>query len=175
MSGNNILKKCNVIKQMAVSELLTGRTFFIPSYQRGYRWTKTQIYDLCNDLLEYALRKNKDSKAFYSLQPLIVRSAKHIIKGKEREVFEVIDGQQRLTSLFILFRTLMKPAGYSNNDLEYDKDIKLYHIYYETRPNDYAIFEKLGFDSKTGFKNGKYDFKKYVNNSNNTMLIIHFV
>ena len=37
------------------------------------------------------------------------------------------------------------------------------------------IAEKLGFDSKTGFKNGKYDFKKYVNNSNNTMLIIHFV
>jgi hypothetical protein len=37
------------------------------------------------------------------------------------------------------------------------------------------IAEKLGFDPKTGFKNGKYDFKKYVNNSNNTMLIIHFV
>jgi len=146
MSGNNILKKCNVIKQMAVSELLNGRTFFIPSYQRGYRWTKTQIYDLCNDLLEYALRKNKDSKAFYSLQPLIVRSAKYIIKGEERDVFEVIDGQQRLTSIFILFRNLMKPAGYSNNDLENDKDIKLYNIYYETRPNDYTIFEKLGFD-----------------------------
>ena len=61
---DNVLKKCNVIKQMAVSELLDGRTFFIPSYPRGYRWTKTQISDLCNDLLEYALRKDKDQKAF---------------------------------------------------------------------------------------------------------------
>ena len=70
---NNILKNCNVIKQMAVREILDGRLFFIPSYQRGYRWTKTQIYDLCNDLLEYALKKDKNPELFYSLQPLIVR------------------------------------------------------------------------------------------------------
>ena len=146
MSNKDIYKKCNVIEQMAVSELLDDRTFFIPSYQRGYRWTKTQIYDLCNDLLEYALRKDKDQKAFYSLQPLIVRRTKRQIQGEEMDVFEVIDGQQRLTSIFILFRTLMKPAGYSNNDLEVYKDIKLYNIYYETRPNDYLIFKKLGLE-----------------------------
>lgn len=146
MSNKDIYKKCNVIEQMAVSELLDDRTFFIPSYQRGYRWTKTQIYDLCNDLLEYALRKDKDQKAFYSLQPLIVRRTKRQILGEEMDVFEVIDGQQRLTSIFILFRTLMKPAGYSNNDLEEYKDIKLYNIYYETRPNDYLIFKKLGLE-----------------------------
>lgn len=36
------------------------------------------------------------------------------------------------------------------------------------------IAEKLGFDSKTGFKPGRYTSKMYINNSNNTMLIIHF-
>ena len=42
----------NAISQIAVSELFDGRYFFIPSYQRGYRWGRKQIIDLCNDLLE---------------------------------------------------------------------------------------------------------------------------
>ena len=142
----NKILKCNEIKQVAVSELLDGRFFFIPSYQRGYRWTKTQIYDLCNDLLEYALRKDKASKAFYSLQPLIVRKAQRMIQGKEEDVFEVIDGQQRLTSIFILLRCLMKSAGYDKYSLEEDKEVKLYSIFYETRPDDYVIFDKLGVE-----------------------------
>ncbi len=134
----------NIIDQKAVSELLDDRWFFIPSYQRGYRWTKTQIYDLCNDLLEYALRKNKNPKAFYSLQPLIVRKVKKIIQDKEREVYEVIDGQQRLTSIYILLCSLMSAAGYNTkSDLEENKEIQLYHLYYETRPDDFVIFDKL--------------------------------
>ena len=142
----DLLKTCNVIDQMAVSELLDGRTFFIPSYQRGYRWTKTQMYDLCNDLLEYALKPNKDPKSFYSLQPLIVRRGNQEINGKEEDVIEVIDGQQRLTSLYILYRALMKPAGItSSEELKENRDAVLYHIYYETRPDDFKILEDLGF------------------------------
>ena len=76
---SEFIQTCNGIEQKAVRELLDGRWFYIPSYQRGYRWTKTQVYDLCNDLLEYALRPNKNPKAFYSLQPLIVRKTKQII------------------------------------------------------------------------------------------------
>jgi len=37
------------------------------------------------------------------------------------------------------------------------------------------IAEKLGFDPKTGFKPGRYTNKMYVNDSNNTLLIINFV
>jgi len=37
------------------------------------------------------------------------------------------------------------------------------------------IAEKLGFDSKTGFKSGRYASKMYINESNNTLLIINFV
>lgn len=36
------------------------------------------------------------------------------------------------------------------------------------------IAEKLGFDSKTGFKAGRYTSKMYINESNNTILIINF-
>lgn len=144
---SEFIKNCNGIEQKAVRELLDGRWFYIPSYQRGYRWTKTQVYDLCNDLLEYALRPNKNSKAFYSLQPLIVRKTKQIINGENEDVYEVIDGQQRLTSINILLRYLMKILKYSSDDLKKYTNCVLYHIYYETRPDDYIIFNKLGIDT----------------------------
>ena len=144
--NKNMLTIRNVIDQMAVSDLLDGRTFFIPSYQRGYRWTKTQIYDLCNDLLEYALKPDKDPKSFYSLQPLIVRRGNKEINGKETDVIEVIDGQQRLTSIYIIYRALMPHVGITSSEkLKENRDAELYHIYYETRPNDFAFIENLGF------------------------------
>ena len=141
---------CNIIDQVTVSKLLDDRYFFIPSYQRGYRWTKKQIYDLCNDLLEYCLKKDKKEGSFYSLQPLIVRKGKYCIDGKEIEdAYEVIDGQQRLTSIFILYRFLAKRLKYDDIQEVADEyaQKKLYHIFYETRPNDFSTLEKSGFNA----------------------------
>lgn len=144
---NNILKNCNVIKQMAVREILDGRLFFIPAYQRGYRWTKTQIYDLCNDLLEYALKKDKNPELFYSLQPLIVRKTMQKIEDDEKEVYEVIDGQQRLTSVYLLLRYVMAFLGIKSDDeLKSRKRASLYSVHYETRPDDFAIINKIGLN-----------------------------
>lgn len=144
--------QCNIITQVTVSDLLDGRYFFIPSYQRGYRWSKQQVYDLCGDLLEYALLPNKSLESFYSLQPLIVRRGKYTIDGQEKEAYEVIDGQQRLTTIFLLYRFLAKSQRYTNL-LEVSQDLankELYHIYYETRKEDYSLLEKSGFKD---FKN----------------------
>lgn len=151
MNDSNSKCNVNVIKQIKVSDLLDGRLFFIPSYQRGYRWTKQQVYDLCNDLLEYSIKKSKapESESFYSLQPLIVRKREPFeINGEcYNDVYEVIDGQQRLTTVFLLYRFLAKGLGYESMD-EVSKDFnnkKIYHIYYETRPDDYSLLEKSGF------------------------------
>jgi hypothetical protein len=46
----------NDIQRKAVGELLDGRTFVIPSYQRGYRWKKKQVIDLLNDLYSFACK-----------------------------------------------------------------------------------------------------------------------
>ena len=62
----------NHIRQIEVCELLDDRYFFIPSYQRGYRWGKKQIYDLCNDLLEYALKKKNNGSKIISLIMIIL-------------------------------------------------------------------------------------------------------
>lgn len=48
----------NQIKLMPVKELL-GRKFFIPSYQRGYKWTEKQVEDLLNDLHEFKTKLEK--------------------------------------------------------------------------------------------------------------------
>lgn len=149
---NNLISRCNIIKQVKVSDLLDDRFFFIPSYQRGYRWSKQQVYDLCNDLLEYALKGDKTPGSFYSLQPLIVRKGQYKINGELRDAYEVIDGQQRLTTVFLLYRFLAKGQRYSDLN-EVSKDLnnkKLYHIYYETRPDDYSLLEGAGFKRFTG-------------------------
>ena len=115
---------CNSIQQVAVSELLDGRLFVIPTYQRGYRWGRRQVVDLCNDFLEYALKEKKPKEGFYSLQPLIVVSdnklpteletetAERVATWREKGVYRVIDGQQRLTTIFLLYRFLLKRNRY---------------------------------------------------------------
>ena len=69
----------NSINQYAIGELLDGRYFYIPSYQRGYRWTEKQVGDLLRDLLCFAndfANEGKDKKQdqFYCLQPIIARA-----------------------------------------------------------------------------------------------------
>ncbi len=147
----NTSSKCNVIKQVKVKELLDDRYFFIPSYQRGYRWSKQQVYDLCNDLLEYALKEDKTHGSFYSLQPLIVRKGIFCINGENRDAYEVIDGQQRLTTIFLLYRFLANKSRFPNMDTiaQYLGNKKLYHIFYETRQYDFDLLEKTGFNNLT--------------------------
>lgn len=68
------------------------RKFEIPSYQRGYRWTDIQVNALLNDVYnfhEYRI----DAQAKYCLQPIVVTRAADGVS------WEVIDGQQRLTTL----------------------------------------------------------------------------
>ena len=50
----------NTIKLVSIGELM-GMNFFIPNYQRGYRWTDQQVKDLLNDIYDFASkRKNRD-------------------------------------------------------------------------------------------------------------------
>lgn len=81
-----------------------AKTFFIPSYQRGYRWGENEVKQLFDDLWG-AMKANKE----YCLQPLVVMK-----KGNQ---WRVIDGQQRLTTLYILLKVLGQEPGFS---LEYE-------------------------------------------------------
>ena len=100
MNGNSLLTK-------AVEELLDGRYFVIPSYQRGYRWKGKQVEDLLNDLYSFATKPDRKDNEFYCLQPIIVQKITDEEKEKygcplDKEAWEVVDGQQRLTTIKII-------------------------------------------------------------------------
>jgi uncharacterized protein with ParB-like and HNH nuclease domain len=65
--------------------------YFIPAYQRGFRWKATQVTQLLEDIHEFTRRKNPQPEEFYCLQPLV-------LVAQEDGAYEVVDGQQRLTS-----------------------------------------------------------------------------
>ncbi|MGJ1204361.1 DUF262 domain-containing protein [Sphingobacterium lactis] len=74
--------------------------FFVSDYQRGYRWEKMQIIQLLNDILH-----NPKGKT-YCLQPIMLTDDTR--NKYKRKSYEVIDGQQRLTTLFLILKVLYK-------------------------------------------------------------------
>ncbi len=76
--------------------------FLVPSYQRGFRWGTHEVEQLLNDI-----RASEGSN--YYLQPVVVR------RGDES--FELIDGQQRLTTLFLIHRYIK--THFPTSELEY--------------------------------------------------------
>ncbi len=126
-----ITKVENLLEPLAVGNLLRQENgepvykFFIPSYQRGYRWDNEQVEDLLNDLFEF-ITTSESKKEKYCLQPIVV-------KQLENKKYEVLDGQQRLTTIHILLSRLKK-----NNS-----EIELFSLQYETRPGSAAFLNNI--------------------------------
>lgn len=99
---------------------ITGN-FYIADYQRGYRW-KEEVEMLLNDISEVEEGKN------YCLQPIVVKSV--------GDKFELIDGQQRLTTLYLIQKFIQK----------YQPELPInYTLSYETRTNSKEFLENLDF------------------------------
>jgi len=99
----------------SISKLLEYN-FFIPSYQRGYRWGEEQVLKLLEDILEFSETKTKEE--FYPLQPIVVFN--------DKSKFELIDGQQRITTIYIIFmylKNIVKKIEKRKEELENLKDI----------------------------------------------------
>ena len=135
----------NYIEPKSINDL-HGMKFFIPSYQRGYRWTEQQVKDLLNDILEFSQKKKQEFE-YYCLQPLVVKrkdkdvlsSIKAATSIEEVETllkgsWEVIDGQQRLTTLFIILSVLGETS--------------VYFLEYETRIGSEKFLEKIDENKK---------------------------
>lgn len=124
----------NSVELRTLNEL-TQYCFYIPAYQRGYRWTVQEVKDLLNDINEFIPREieGSDDKTWYCLQPVVV-------KQRKENDYEVIDGQQRLTTAYLILH-------YLNQDFVEKKRDKLFSLDYETRPNSKAFLQNPEEDS----------------------------
>lgn len=98
MANNNI----SVNKQTVVDLLKSGKDhpFLIPEYQRPYAWGDDEVVTLFDDLWEFSLERNSpDGAKTYFLGSIV---SFENANGEQ----EIIDGQQRITSLFLLLRAV---------------------------------------------------------------------
>lgn len=83
------------LKKISVSDIFTNTNYVVPIYQRNYAWGEPQIVQLIEDIDSSIDDKSKN----YFLGNLIVNQS-------DNNLFEVIDGQQRLTTLYLLEKYL---------------------------------------------------------------------
>jgi hypothetical protein len=102
--------------------------FWVPAYQRGYRWGKHEVEALLNDLQACAKLPTGQS---YCLQPVVIKARTQAATDPYPDVvpvgetfFELVDGQQRVTTLYLLYRYLHKLG----------QTTPTFALCYETRP-----------------------------------------
>lgn len=120
---------------------LENKKFLIPSYQRGYRWDN-EVNALLDDIRDFTNYKKSDND-FYSLQPIVVK--------KDENKYIVIDGQQRLTTIFLI--------------IKYIENKSFFSIEYETRKQSSEFLENIGSKKEDDSKNIDfyYFFQAYKN------------
>lgn len=131
----------NSIRLRAIGELL-GENFYIPCYQRGYRWTRNQVRDLLNDIYGFSRKRNKSEREFYCLQPVIVKAGSWERDGELIDGYELIDGQQRLTTIRILLGYLINEF-LTGKTFEFMYNKSLFQLDYQTRPSSRAFLETV--------------------------------
>lgn len=107
-------------------------TFVVENYQRGYRWTKEQVTNLLEDFTSFAQQKNLTDDAIYFLQPIVVS---RLEDSGERPCWELIDGQQRLTTIYLI-DAVLRGLLETRSDLSFDLE-------YKSRPGSAAFLKKL--------------------------------
>ena len=109
----------------------------IPEYQRGYKWDKHLVKKLLDDINAFKTNGNEDK--FYCLQNIT------IVEHKENQSYNVVDGQQRLTTLIVLL-SYLDSGEIVNNKLRYavrpdtDKFIKLHILNKNIKEEDWESF-----------------------------------
>lgn len=97
-------------RHLTLNELLVGRLFRIPEYQRAYAWEKKQRDELFDDLYEV----QTSGQDHFMATVVCLARGKRNIGADEFTVAEIVDGQQRLTTFVILLKAVEKAL--SNDD-----------------------------------------------------------
>lgn len=112
--------------------------FLVEDYQRGYQWESQQVLDLLRDIEEF--NPSKSAQEFYCLQPVAVKQImdgqltqliidEQLENAEFETIYELVDGQQRLTTIFLILRLLTEENHHT--------------IIYRTRPQSKKYLEKI--------------------------------
>lgn len=143
------------VRELCGSPNSSGNNYFIPDYQRGYRWGEREVTQLLSDLYEF-MNQHPNQQDFYCLQPLVVveRKAESLVslpdsvKEEGTVVYEVVDGQQRLTTIFLLIH-------YFNEQYRGKSKLTTPQLHFETREGSAAALEgvQIGTNGAAVFGN----------------------
>lgn len=97
---------------LTLSKLLDGRLFRIPEYQRAYSWTSRERQDLFGDIKK--VHDKGPEVGHFMAAVVCLRRDKQTLGTDEFYVLEVVDGQQRLTTLIILLNTIKRALNRGN-------------------------------------------------------------
>ena len=134
------------------NEKPVGGSFFIPRYQRGYRWTSLQVEQLLDDINEFTYTEG--SKNQYCLQPVVVH------KKEDTNQWVVVDGQQRLTTVVIVLACL--------RCIEDRKKKPFYELEYESKPELWTCLKSLGDETDIDVDTSDID-KYHITNAYRTV------
>jgi len=133
------------LRLRSIVELLKER-FVVPTYQRGYRWSSRQVVALLDDLAGFvASAPSRDG--YYCLQPIVVLR-------RDSGEWELVDGQQRLTTIFLVLRVL--------EDIAKLLGLSRFSIDYETRLGSAKFLEKPNLEDSEHTIDQHHMFEAFV-------------
>lgn len=90
-----------------LEEFLRTHIFNIPEYQRGYAWKERQLQDLWDDINDIQTIDGKFLPHYIGVLCLSQRPLPEEYKWTRRKMYDVVDGQQRLTTIIILLSQIL--------------------------------------------------------------------
>lgn len=132
---------------------IKGKKYNIPAYQRGYKWDTKDINRLLEDIDKFIV--DDDLDLFYCLQNIT------LVKDKTEPFFNVVDGQQRLTTLTVIL-SYFKEFDLIKGKLKYSvreetEDFLNNYIYSDSSIADYVDWD--GFLETTKKEGKDYDYQ----------------
>lgn len=151
------------VDQKTIKDLFQDKRsdFLIPDYQRPYAWGEAECQTLWDDIFNFAIpddgKTDFDSNSEYFLGSIVT------FKNKDGKM-EVIDGQQRLTTLMLLLRAFYSRLGHMQDDDTRSTIQNIERCLWKTNEFDKANMEALKIDSEVATDNDKNEFLNLLRN-----------
>lgn len=160
------------VEQRSIKDLLQDKdtNFLIPDYQRHYEWGEKECQTLWEDLFDFAFpNNNKDDfnvGDLYYLGAIVVFSKENKRRGQKEKINEVIDGQQRITSIMLLLRVFCKSLENMQDSEAISTKQNIEQCIWKTNEFGKPDKSKLKIDSKVIDDEDKEEFLNILKTGN---------